>query len=517
MMLSSFTNWIALSSVIALFGLAVADVVDKQKAWLVDTLPGIPEDYKQKMYSGHLGPSEQLNGDLFFWMFESANASYTNRSIIWLNGGPGCSSEDGSLMEVGPLRIGENNTFQLNPGRWDDLGNLLFVDQPKGTGFSYSLDDNFTSDNEKMAEEFSVFFEKFLTEFPERANDTWYIAGESYAGQYIPYVASKIVEKKLAHLGGLAIGNGWIQPVSHYSTYLNYLVEKGRLDLFSEQGQYLHHSWADCMLAIDQMESGSGDVEKCENFLYDIMFMVSDKPGKTCMNMYDISLESSYPLCGMDWPVDLENLTPYLSKPEVMEALHVNTTYVKEWEECSNDVANGYAREGLDSSANIIKDLTSKVPVMLFYGENDFLCNYLSGEDLLKSLEWNGEVGFGNASWFPWFKTMDYTENPAGTYIQARNLTFARIAKASHMVPYDHPMEMKALISAFLDNDIQRLPNNPSANLPDPGNGQHSKWLYLTLLPVGLTVLGLSGIYAGRKFQLFGVKDKSYEALPSSP
>ncbi|WBW74320.1 Golgi serine carboxypeptidase [Schizosaccharomyces osmophilus] len=507
--------WVLLSALFALFGLAVTEGDEQQKSWLVDSLPGIPEDYKQRMYSGNLGEDEQLNGDLFFWMFESANTTYTNRTIIWLNGGPGCSSEDGSLMEVGPLRIGENDTFQLNSGRWDEFGNILFVDQPKGTGFSYSLDDNYMSDNDKMAEEFSVFFEKFLTEFPERANDTWYIAGESYAGQYIPYVASRLIEKDLARLGGLAIGNGWIQPISHYNTYLNYLVEKGKLDLYSEQGQYLHHAWADCMLALKQMESGSGDVEKCENFLYDIMFMVSDKPGKTCMNMYDISLESSYPLCGMDWPMELESLTPYLSKPEVLQALHVNTTYVKEWKECSNDVSNGYAREGIDSSANLIKDLASKVPVMLFYGENDFLCNYLSGEDLLNSLEWNGEVGFGNTSWFPWFN-MGSSDEPAGSYIQARNLTFARIAKASHMVSYDHPMEMKALAAAFFDNDIQRL-LTPPEHLPDPGNAQHSKWLYLSLLPVGLTVLGLSGIYACRKLQLFGLKEASYEALPESP
>lgn len=216
-------------------------------------------------------------------------------------------------MEVGPFRLDDNNTFQLNPGRWDELGNLLFVDQPLGTGYSYSLAKDFQSNNEKMANDFSIFFEKFLEEFPERANDEWFIAGESFAGQYIPHIAAKLKEKNLVNLGGLAIGNGWINPLSHYETYLNYLVEKGMVDFESELGQYLHHSWAECLLAFDKIGSGSGDLSKCESFLGDILYMVSKEPGKTCMNMYDISLESTYPTCGMDWPYDLSYLTEFLS------------------------------------------------------------------------------------------------------------------------------------------------------------------------------------------------------------
>ena len=57
--------------------------------------------------------------------------------MIWLNGGPGCSSMDGALMEVGPYRVTEDQKLIENKGSWHEFANLLFVDQPVGTGFSF--------------------------------------------------------------------------------------------------------------------------------------------------------------------------------------------------------------------------------------------------------------------------------------------------------------------------------------------------------------------------------------------
>lgn len=77
------------------------------------------------------------NGKLFFLHVESAKRGARNNTIIWLNGGPGCSSLDGAFMEIGPFRITEKLELQRNPGGWDATSNLLFVDQPVGTGFSF--------------------------------------------------------------------------------------------------------------------------------------------------------------------------------------------------------------------------------------------------------------------------------------------------------------------------------------------------------------------------------------------
>lgn len=77
------------------------------------------------------------HGNLFFWQVQNNHIDAKERTVIWLNGGPGCSSMDGALMEVGPYRLKDDKTLEKNPGSWHEFANLLFVDQPVGTGFSY--------------------------------------------------------------------------------------------------------------------------------------------------------------------------------------------------------------------------------------------------------------------------------------------------------------------------------------------------------------------------------------------
>lgn len=81
------------------------------------------------------------HGNLFFWHAQNNHIDAKQRTVIWLNGGPGCSSMDGALMEVGPYRMKDDKNLEKNPGSWHEFANLLFVDQPVGTGFSY-IDQN---------------------------------------------------------------------------------------------------------------------------------------------------------------------------------------------------------------------------------------------------------------------------------------------------------------------------------------------------------------------------------------
>lgn len=76
-------------------------------------------------------------------MHESEHIADKPRTVIWLNGGPGCSSMDGALMEVGPFRVGDGGKLHLNEGRWNQFSNVLFVDNPVGTGFSFADTDSY--------------------------------------------------------------------------------------------------------------------------------------------------------------------------------------------------------------------------------------------------------------------------------------------------------------------------------------------------------------------------------------
>ena len=55
---------------------------------------------------------------------------------MWLTGGPGCASEVALFYENGPYAFSADGTLESNPYSWNEISNLLFVDQPIGTGFS---------------------------------------------------------------------------------------------------------------------------------------------------------------------------------------------------------------------------------------------------------------------------------------------------------------------------------------------------------------------------------------------
>jgi carboxypeptidase D len=117
--------------------------------------------------TSHVEVDPEHNGHLFFWHFQSRHIANRQRTVIWLNGGPGCSSMDGALMEIGPYRAQTDHSLQYNNGSWDEFANLLFVDQPIGTGFSYANTNSFLVELSDMSTQFITFLDKWFKVFPE--------------------------------------------------------------------------------------------------------------------------------------------------------------------------------------------------------------------------------------------------------------------------------------------------------------------------------------------------------------
>jgi len=121
--------------------------------------------------NSHLAVDPDHHGNLFFWHFQNRHIGDRQRTVIWLNGGPGCSSLDGALMEIGPYRVREGGQLEYNEGSWDEFANLLFVDNPVGTGFSYVDTDSYVHELKDMAAEFVTFLERWFEVFPEYEHD----------------------------------------------------------------------------------------------------------------------------------------------------------------------------------------------------------------------------------------------------------------------------------------------------------------------------------------------------------
>ena len=74
-------------------------------------------------------------------------------------------------MEIGPYRVKDPDTLVLNKGAWNEFANLLFVDNPVGTGFSVVDTDSYVKELTDMAAQFVTFLEKWFSIFPEYAQD----------------------------------------------------------------------------------------------------------------------------------------------------------------------------------------------------------------------------------------------------------------------------------------------------------------------------------------------------------
>lgn len=97
-------------------------------------------------------------------------------------------------MEVGPFRTvpasqteSGQTEIKLVEGGWEEYATMVFVDQPPGTGLSYIPTEGFLHELDEASAHFIHFLTNFYKVFPELEKQETYLAGESFAGQYIPY------------------------------------------------------------------------------------------------------------------------------------------------------------------------------------------------------------------------------------------------------------------------------------------------------------------------------------------
>ncbi|KAL1957886.1 hypothetical protein VTO42DRAFT_5451 [Malbranchea cinnamomea] len=442
--------------------------------YFVRSLPGQPAEPPIKMHAGHIEVDPEHNGNLFFWHFHNRHIADRQRTVVWLNGGPGCSSMDGALMEVGPYRVKEDSTLEYNKGSWNEFANLLFVDNPVGTGFSYVDTNSYLHELDEMADQFVVFLEKWFELFPEYENDDLYFAGESYAGQHIPYIAKAILErnKKLPakeshrawNLKGMIIGNGWISPFEQYHAYLSFAYDEGLIQGGTDKANLVERQMSLCLSELNA-EGGLDRVHisACEDVLTEVL-RVSSKD-KKCTNMYDIRLTDTYPSCGMNWPPDLKYVTPYLRQRNVTDALNLNKPGKDTgWSECSGAVNKNFHTRNSKPSVQLLPSLLEAgISVTLFSGDKDYICNHLGTEDLINNLAWSGGTGF-ELSPGVWAPRRDWTfeGEPAGFYQMARNLTYVLFYNASHMVPFDYPRRSRDMLDRIINVDINDIGGMPA-------------------------------------------------------
>ncbi|CAG9322917.1 unnamed protein product [Blepharisma stoltei] len=181
--------WVLLILVETVLGAPLADLVKNR--------PGLPPDSPPNFdtYSGYLDIPNSNGKSLHYVLVESQNNPATDPLLLWLNGGPGCSSLDGFAYEHGPYVFpDEGTTLFKNQWSWNTNASVLYLESPAGVGFSILGDpSNNSTDDEIAAHDNLLAIVQFFRKFPEYRNHEFYISGESYAGMYLPYLAYNIL------------------------------------------------------------------------------------------------------------------------------------------------------------------------------------------------------------------------------------------------------------------------------------------------------------------------------------
>ncbi|XP_047312950.1 serine carboxypeptidase-like [Impatiens glandulifera] len=387
-------------------------------------------------YAGYYRLPHSKDARMFYYFFESRNNKRSDPVVIWLSGGPGYSSSIALFYENGPYHITNNNYLIWNDYGWDQVSNMIYVDQPTGTGFSYSSDkSDIRVDQEGVSNDLYDFLQAFFAEHLQYLRNDFYITGESYAGHYIPVLASRIHsgningDGALINLKGLAIGNRFTDPVVQYKSIPDYAL-RAKL-ITKSQARKVARFIPACENDAAKCRTGGGeggrdsciDAHTSCSHIHGVLLRYIGS-----MNYFDTRKECVGKLC-----YDFSYMEKLLNEESVKSALGVgNIKFVS----LSPDVNFAMIKDRMRNHAVRIPPLLEKgIKVLLYVGEYDIVCNWIGISRWVQAMKWSGQKKFNATSIVP-FEVNGVVKGRLKEY---GPLSFLKFYKAGHMVPMDQP------------------------------------------------------------------------------
>ncbi|OMO60607.1 Peptidase S10, serine carboxypeptidase [Corchorus capsularis] len=394
--------------------------------------------------SGYLPVDPATNSAIFYAFYEAQSPTSSLSKtplLIWLQGGPGCSSMIGNLFELGPWRVVpsqkqnvEHLSLEPNPGPWNRLFGLLFLDNPIGTGFSIAATpEEIPRDQEGVAKHLFAAITSFISLDPSFKSRPIYVTGESYAGKYVPAIGYYILKKnpklpasQRLNLKGLAIGDGLTDPIIQVAThadnaYFSGLVnerQKGELEELQRK-------------AVELVKMGNWSAATSARSK--VLSTLSNMTGLA--TLYDFTKKKPY---------QTDYATEFLNIAEVKKALGVNESM--EFEECSDVVGDALHEDVMKSVKYMVEFLVKKSKVLLYQGLYDLRDGVVSTEAWVKTMKWEGIEKFLMADREIW-----KVNGEVAGYVQKwGSLTHVVVLGAGHLLPADQALNSQAMIEDWV-------------------------------------------------------------------
>ncbi|XP_071811456.1 probable serine carboxypeptidase CPVL isoform X1 [Apostichopus japonicus] len=393
-------------------------------------------------YAGFFTVNSTYNSNMYFWFVPAETNPSTAPILLWLQGGPGGSSLFGLFIENGPFSVTKDGKLKERQWAWTKKYSMIYIDNPVGTGFSFTDNDaGYANNEDDVAVNLYSALTQFFQVFPEYQKNDFYASGESYAGKYVPAIGAKIHEenptaKLKINFRGVLIGDGLCDPLSMFPAYPELMYQTSQIDETQKKvaEQYVQEG-------VDHIKKGEWLMafETFDNFIN------ADKTPYPSFWQNATGSLDYYNYQRTQSPVEFNYYGPYLAKGAVRKAIHVgNLTY--------NDGAK-VEEHLLEDVAQSVRDkviiLANNYKTLFYSGQLDVIVGTTLTESFLAGLEWKGQAEYQKAKRVVW-KVSPSNVEVAGYARNASGLFQVVVRGGGHILPYDQPLRTFDMVDRFI-------------------------------------------------------------------
>nr|XP_040567712.1 vitellogenic carboxypeptidase-like [Lepeophtheirus salmonis] len=403
-------------------------------------------------YSGYLTVNKTTNANLFFWFFVSKETRAPESPLLlWLQGGPGWSSLYGLFKENGPFLVGwdydSHQPYLLrNEHSWHKDHNVLYIDNPVGTGFSYADNEKgYLTTDEEVAEALIEAIRQFMILYPKLVPEAvppstkFFAFGESYGGSYVLSLADQYLEYKDQnspiikdiYLAGVGIGSGFISPEDQ-ALYADYVNSVGYVT--ENEMAYMKENDKRILESLKEGRFADAEGYSQRNLLYIVHSIMS------MTNIYDHTSESNY--------LTNNEFMCFVDQDHVRKGIHVGDAKLWKGIEAAKFLNNTIM---VSKKPKLERTLDRGVEVLIYNGNLDLIVHIPGTNKMINSLQFNGRQEFLNSKRSEFWVWNPDTERGelAGYITQGGGLFYATLKNAGHMTPISQPFRTHTLVSKF--------------------------------------------------------------------
>ncbi|KAK2379154.1 serine carboxypeptidase [Trifolium repens] len=413
----------------------------------VEVLPGFQGPLPFELETGYVGLGE-TNDDMqvFYYFIKSENNPKKDPLMLWLTGGPGCSSFSGLVYEIGPITFeikeydGSVPSLVSRPQSWTKICSIIFVDLPLGTGFSYAKNLTAHRSDWKLVHHAHQFLRKWLIDHSEFLSNEFYIGGDSYSGIHVPAIVQEISNgneeglQPSINLQGYLLGN----PITTRREKNDRIPYAHGVGLISDElyaslqknckGEYIDVDSSNelCLRDLKSYDEAKDSLQWRRSLTQELK-----KSSSSHLTVPELSCHFYNSYLTTKWADD----------ERVRKALHIRERTIGKWVRCYKTDYEYQIFDSTEFHANLSK---KGYRSLIYSGDQDLVVPFMSTQAWIRALNYSIVD-----DWRPWF-----VNGQVGGYTRtySNRMTFATVKGSGHMAPDDTPEQCFAIFTKWISN-----------------------------------------------------------------